>query len=184
MPRFERHGVAPGVPGPVRVVTDAVVVSPRGIYGMAFISSDGTYGMRLGDQLRPGQDAVDNVKMRAISFAIKRTSALPPPVSVVSDSTTAIAAYNVWRENPQAVNLPPLIRELRLPPGGRDRYTFTWTPRDGDDPLTGWADSAARLALRIASGHVERPAAAHMLDEWARARLLDWSHARKDHHDE
>jgi hypothetical protein len=180
MPRFERHGAVPGAPGPLHVVTDAVVVSTRGIYGMAFLASDGTYGMRLGDQARmPPSAAMEGAKMRAVSFAMKRTSALATPVTVSSDSLPVIAAYNLWQENPQANNLPPLIRELRPPVGGRDRYTFVWAP-GGDDPLAGWADSAARLALRIGSGLVERRAAAQMLDDWARARLRDWSHARKD----
>jgi hypothetical protein len=184
MPRFERHGAAPG-PGrapqdPVHIATDAVVVSTRGIYGLAFLASDGTYGMRLGDQARmPLSAAVEDAKMRAISFAMKRTSALMPPVTVTSDSVTAVAAYNLWQDNPESPDLPPLLRELRPPVGGRDRYTFAWA-LGGDDPLAGWADSAARLALRIGSGLVERRAAAQMLDDWARARLRDWSHARKD----
>jgi hypothetical protein len=179
MPRFERHGTAPGVPGPVKIFTDAVVISTRGIYGMAFISTDGTYGMRLGDQPRiPNQAAVDDAKIRAISYAMKRTPALPPPISITSDSMMAVAAYNLWRANPQSRNIPPLLLDLRPPPGGRDRYTFAWAPEDADDPLTSWADSAARLALRIESGLVERRAAATILDEWARARLSDWGRAR------
>lgn len=179
MPKFERHGKADPAPGPLHVHTDAVLYPGRSLYGIAYIASNGPWGMRLGDYdaRTPPDTATLDAKIRAIAYALE-TAPTDEDAAIYSDSMAAVGAFANWRENlPQAI---PYLHDLRLPKGQRDKYTFAWSPSSGEDPLAEWADSAARLAVRIGSRQVPRRDATRLLTSWADARLGDWGRARKE----
>lgn len=178
MPEFERTGKQDGHPGPTHVIVDAVADPPRGTYGLAYIATDGAWGMRLGDHGRrhDPMHTAREAKIRAVGFALEHFHARA--ATFRCDDIAVVNAWDGWQRNiPDAV---PFLTKLRLPTGARTMYTFTWSHPSEGDPLAEWADSAARLAMRIAARQAARRDATRLLTSWAATRLHEWGLVRED----
>lgn len=185
---FTKSGTVPGYPSqPLIIATDAAVDPLRHRTGMAYLSTDGAWGLVL----RPAETAggpeseVLACELRAVFYALDRT--IPEgPVTVLTDSASAVTYLNAWRHGEE--RYPPgyapklnhrrgisylaaLRRKVHSAP---QRYTFQWQRGHEGHPLNEFADSAAKLALRVESGEAGRSEASQLPPSWAQARLKEW----------
>lgn len=191
MPRaLTRHGnvavTAYPQPGDHLVVaTDAAVNPSRNCYGTAFLATDGRYGLALRSLDRKEGDRPNEVcELRAVYHALRHLGG-DGKITVLMDAQDAVAQLVRWQEGSDG--FPPgydaglrvtgkaklvLLRDfVRAAPY---RFTFTWTRGHVGHPLNEFADSAAKLALRIGMGDVPRDDAKKVPGPWAERRLGDW----------
>lgn len=180
-------GSVPGLPGePITVATDAAVHPGRGIQGLSFLASNGKYGLALRPiNPRDGSDRTTVAELKAISYALEK---LPKSarIRVLTDSRNSVRIINNWlaggelypdgyhtgiRENGELPRLVDMRTVVLRNPG---RLTFTWVPGHEGHPLNEFADSAAKLALRVGSRDATRLDARELPRVWAVTRLNDW----------
>lgn len=173
----------------VTVASDAAVNPARGLCGIGFLSDDGKFGVLLRPlDERDGHDVVTVGELRAISYALERVGDAPR-VRVLTDSRHAVRFLQGWREGgdvyPEGYGTqtrmgaaPRLValRERVMRRAGR--LDFAWVPGHEGHPLNEFADSAAKLAVRVGSREAQRSDAARLPPLWAATRLADWRGAR------
>lgn len=176
---------------PIIAASDAALNPGRGMQGLAYLASSGRYGLALrAINPRDGSDYVTVAELKAISYALEK---LPHTarIQILSDSRSAVRIIEGWlgggniypegyqtsdRENgiPRLVEMRTLI--LRAP----KRVTFTWVQGHDGHPLNEFADSAAKLALRVGSRDASREDAKTLPKSWASLRLSDWRALQSD----
>lgn len=169
----------------ITVATDAALHPGRGVQGLAFLASNGKYGLALrAINPRDGSDRTTVAELKAISYALEKLSKTAR-ITILSDSRNALRMIERWisgeevypdgyhagiRENgdlPRLVEMRALI--LRDP----SRLTLIWQQGHEGHPLNEFADSAAKLALRTGKD-ASRLDVKTLPKIWAATRLADW----------
>jgi ribonuclease HI len=170
----------------ITVATDAALHPGRGIQGLSFLATNGKYGLALrAINPRDGSDHTTVAELKAISYALEKLRK-DARIHVMTDSSNAMTMINKWlkgrevypdgyhtgiRENGE---LPRLVEMRALILRNPERLRFTWMQGHEGHPLNEFADSAAKLALRVGSGLATRMDARELPRSWATTRLADW----------
>lgn len=178
-----KSGMVPGYsPSQLVLAADAALNAAGSKTGMAYLGTDGTWGVVL----RPVEGPNLSVcVLRAVHYALDRE--LPHNrITVLTDVREAYACLSSWK------------RGLDLYPGGYSpdkhgthlialrekivsaprRYAFTLT--QAENPLTEFTDSAARLAVRLESGLRGRLEVSQQAPRWAKTRLQEWGASQEE----
>ena len=182
MRRITKHGTVPGYrPAGLTIATDAAVDPVRRKAGMAYLATDGAWGLVL----RPLEGAdVLTCELRAVFYALDR----PVPdgsITVLTDSQDAVRYLQSWQNGEDCYppgyvtqtgrrGVPHLVALRNKVTSAPRRYTFTWTRAHVGHPLNEFADSAAKLAIHIDRGLAGRLEASRLPPGWAQARLEEW----------
>ncbi len=194
---------APNPTGPLVVAADAAVNPTRGIYGTGHLATNGMWGLTATKfDGREGPESVNIVyDLVAIYNALLHLTRYPTtvpddtPIHILTDSEYAKQLLNTWtgrsahlrdgeaptRQFPPGyissdrLATPPLLVKLRaLIQADADRYTWEWVAGHDGHPLNEFADSAAKLAMRVAGRSESASSTKTLPPQWAETRLADW----------
>jgi ribonuclease HI len=170
---------------PITVAADAAVNPARGVYGAAFLATNGGYGLVLrAIDRRDGTDITTVGELKAVSYALQRMPR-SPNLRVLSDSRSAVAMLRHWQNGGESypdgyqlsmrdTGVPRLIETRKTILAAPGRFEFVWVPGHDGHPLNEFADSAAKLAMRVGTHDAERADAKKLPQIWAATRLADW----------
>lgn len=182
-----KSGTVPGYPSQnVIIATDAAVDHLRSRAGMAYLSTDGAWGIILRPAETGSTSEVQNLvcELRAVFYALDRQ--LPEGhITILTDSMNAVAYLENWQHGAEVYPpgytpklghrgvsyLAALRKKVHSAP---QRFTFRWQRGHEGHPLNEFADTAAKLALRAAPGEAGRTEVAQLAPGWAQARLKEW----------
>lgn len=148
-----------------REIDDIIVATDGSVRrhssGFGWLTGDGRYGLRGGRALGKGRKmAVLLAELRAIDDALQALH--PHRLTVLSDSTDAIALIEQWRAGrdslpagfPHSVagTPSPLLAMRERIHDSRGRLRCRWVKAHCGDPLNEGADALARLASRYVRG--------------------------------
>lgn len=154
------------VDGSYKLTVAEEKVSKPMSYG--WLTTDGRYG--LGTAIVPGRIVGDQralqAELRAIVAALTAVGE-SHPVTVLSDSRSAIDFMLLWRDGHQVMpggydlvrsggRESTLARLARRAAEAGDRITMRWVPGHSGHPLNEGADALAKIARAWATGRLER----------------------------
>lgn len=182
---LSKSGTVPGYdPKELVIAADASLNAAGTKAGMAYVGSDGTWGVML----RPIDGATFSVcVLRAVYYALDR-DVPQDSITVLTDSREAYACLCAWtrgtvymprgydpRNDGRASHVLALREKVVSAP-----RRFTPQLVQAGNPLAEFADSAARLAVRADSGLRGRIEVTQQAPRWAQARLQEWGDSQEE----
>lgn len=180
---LNRTGTVPGYePKRLALAADAALNASGNKAGMAYLGSDGAWGVIL----RPADGNHSVCVLRAVYYALDR-DVTQDEITVYTDAREAWAALTAWKRgadylprglDPQHEGRAHVLALREKVASAPRRFSFLLA--QAGNPLAEYADSAARLAVRAESGLRGRLEVTQQAPRWAQARIQEWGVSQEE----
>ena len=177
--------VTPHTTQHIYLATDAATDPTRAASG--YLSTTGHYGAHAHPYpaTTSGHERTTVTELRAIHRAlnaIRNTAETGQPVTILTDSTNALAYLNEWRNGGtrmpegyittwRATGKQPTLAKLQQQVASTKNLRWSHVKGHSGHPLNECADSLAKLALRCCRGQIDRDQAKALAPQWAERNL-------------